>query len=162
MQVTAAATYLDAKYRDYRNAGFFNPVIIPDVDGDGVGDFAKFDTSVQADASGLQVQRAPKFSATFAAQYATELQSGQLILSTNLFHSSKVFFDAAHQFSQGSYNILSARIQWTDPTERYTIAIFGDNLTDEKYLTQANVGLVGAGAVWGEPATYGVSLRLNL
>lgn len=162
IQLSAAGTYLDAKYRDYKGASFFNPIIVPDLDGDGVPDFAGFDTSVPADVSGRRVQRAPKFSGTFAARYSTDLAEGKLALSANLYHTSTVSFDPAHQYQQGAYDIVSARIQWTDPSDTYTIAIFGDNLLDETYLTQANVGTLGAGTVWGKPATYGISLRAEM
>jgi len=161
LTVTAAGTYLDAKYRDYQRAGFFTPVLIPDNDGDGRMEFAGFSTTQQFDASGLQVQRAPKFSGTFSANYRTEVGGGELSLSGNLYHSSTVFFDPAHQFPQGAYDIASARVEWTDPSERYTIAIYGDNLLDEKYLTQTYGTLTGAGNVWGEPLTYGISVRYN-
>jgi len=161
-ELSAAATYLDAKYRDYKVAGFFQPVLLPDVDSDGRPDFAGFNTAVPADASGLQMQRAPKFSGTLGARYRAEVAGGALVASANLYHTSRVFFDAAHQFGQGAHEIVSARVQWTDPSERYTVAVFGDNLTDTKYLTQANTTLVGTGTIWGKPATYGVSLRVEI
>lgn len=160
-QISAAGTYLDAKYREYERAGFFAPVLIPDNDGDGIPEFAGFDTSTQFDASGLQVQRAPKFSGTFSASYATEVAGGELLLSGNLYHTSKVYFDAAHQFPQKAYDIVSARVQWTDPSDRITVAVYGDNLLDEKYRVQAYGTLSAAASVWGKPVSYGVSLRYN-
>lgn len=161
-EISAAATYLDAKYKDYKVAGYFVPIIAPDADGDGIPDFAGFDTSTLFDASGLQVQRAPKFSATVSARYTTELAGGRLALSTNLYHSSKVFFDAAHQFPQKAYDILAARVQWTDPSDHYTIAVYGDNLTDAKYLTQGLPSTSSVATVWGRPASYGVSIRFKM
>lgn len=159
--VTAAATYLDAKYKDYPVAGYFAPTFIPDNDGDGRPEFAGFDTSSTVDASGNSVVRAPKFSGNITARYTTDLARGELVASTNLYYTSKIYFDAANQFPQKGYELLSARLQWTDPDDRYTVAVFGDNITDRKYLTQNSVGTVAAGTIWGHPATYGVSLRVN-
>ncbi len=161
-EISAAGTYIDAKYRDYDSAGFFEPLIGPDVDGDGVPDYTGFSTDNPADASGNRVQRTPKFTGNITARYSTEVSGGRLVASTNLFHSARVYFDASNQFSQGSYNILSARLQWTDPSETYTFAVFGDNLLDEKYVTQFNVGTTNASNVWGKPLTYGVSVRVEL
>jgi iron complex outermembrane receptor protein len=160
--VSAAGTYLDAKYRDYKVAGFFKSTFIPDNDGDGRPEFAGFDTSQLNDSSGLQMQRAPKFTGTVAARYTTQLAGGELVASANLYHTSSFYFDPAHQFRQGAYEIVSARIQWTDPSDRYTIAIFGDNLTDTKYYSQVNAGTVAVSTVYGKPATYGASLRVKM
>lgn len=158
-EVSAAGTYLDAKYRNFPSAGYFAPVIYRDTDGDGVNDFEGFDTSNTVAADGNSVQHAPKFSGNVSARYSTEVAGGRLVTSASLFHTSKIYFDAANQFGQGAYDILSARVEWTDPTDRWTVAAFGDNLFDETYYTQIQVGTAAAGVIYGEPATYGISLR---
>ncbi|MEW9856549.1 TonB-dependent receptor [Novosphingobium sp. M1R2S20] len=159
LEVTAAGTYVDAKYRDYPVAGFFAPIVRRDLDGDGVLDFEGMDTSNTVQAAGNRVQQAPKFTGTVSARYVTELGGGRLTTSANLFHTSRIYYDAANQFSQGAYDILSARIEWTDPSDRWTVAVYGDNLFDETYLTQFQVGTAGVGTIYGEPITYGASLR---
>jgi iron complex outermembrane receptor protein len=153
--LSAAATYLEASYQSYRNAGFFTPSIIGGV-------FFGFDTSHTADVSGNQMARAPKWTTTLGGSYTKDLAGGTLVASANYYHTSTIFFDPAHQFAQPSYDLLGARLEWTDPSNRYSVAVFGDNITDSKYITQANVGLVAAGKVWGAPATYGVSFRLKM
>ncbi|MCJ2180854.1 TonB-dependent receptor [Novosphingobium album (ex Hu et al. 2023)] len=158
-EVSAAGTYLDAKYRNFPSAGYFAPVIYRDTDGDGVNDFEGFNTSSTVAADGNRVQHAPKFSGNVSARYASELAGGRLVTSASLFHTSKIYFDAANQFSQGTYDILSARVEWTDPSDHWTVAAFGDNLFDETYYTQIQVGTAAAGVIYGEPATYGISLR---
>jgi len=159
-EISASGTYLDAKYRDYPTAGLFTPVFVPDTDGDGRPDFSGFATSA-TQARGNQLQRAPKFSGTVSARYSTELAGGELVTSANLYHTSRFFFDAANDFAENGYQVLSARVQWTDPSERYTLAVFGDNITDARYYNQITIGTAAAGTTWGEPATYGVSLRIN-
>lgn len=42
---------------------------------------------------------------------------------------------------------------------RYTFAVYGDNVTDEEYRTMAQANATGIGAGWGAPATAGVSIR---
>jgi iron complex outermembrane receptor protein len=86
---------------------------------------------------------------------------GRVVASTNLYHTSRIYFDASNQFSQGSYDILSARLEWTDPSDRITVAVYGDNLLDAEYYTQLLSGQAGVGTVWGEPAIYGFSVRYN-
>ncbi|MFA7603030.1 MAG: TonB-dependent receptor [Novosphingobium sp.] len=157
-EISANATYLDAKYTSYPRAGFYTPNFIPDNDGDGLPEFAGF-TPGNAPANGKRVQHAPKFSGTISARYTADVGGGKLVVGANLYHTSRIWFDASNQFSQGAYDILSARLEWTDPSDRVTVAVYGDNLFDEKYLTQMQVGQAGVGTVWGEPATYGVSVR---
>lgn len=154
-ELNAATTYMEATYKDYENAGFFNPIIVG-------GLFLGFDTSATANVSGNQMQKAPKWTTTFGGSYTTDLAGGTLVASTNYYHTSTVYFDPAHQFAQSPYDLLSARVEWTDPSSRYTVAVFGDNITDSKYITQANVGLAAAGKVWGAPATWGVSFRAKM
>jgi iron complex outermembrane receptor protein len=161
LELAASGTYVDAKYGDYPVAGFFAPIVTRDLDGDGALDFEGLDTSTTVQAAGNRVQQAPKFTGTVSARYVTELGGGRLATSANLFHTSRIYYDAANQFSQGAYDILSARIEWTDPSDRWTLAVYGDNLFDETYLTQFQVGTAGVGTIYGEPATYGVSLRFR-
>jgi iron complex outermembrane receptor protein len=82
---------------------------------------------------------------------------GRLGLLGNVYYTSKVFFDAAEQFRQNGYVLLGLRADWTDSSDRRTVAVFGDNVTGTNYLKQFNTGGFGAG--WGAPATWGVSLR---
>jgi len=161
-QISAAATYLDAKYRSYPVAGFFNPTFVPDNDGDGRPEFSGFDTSVTQDASGNLMPKTAKFTGNVSARYTTDVSGGRFIASANLHHTSKMYFDPANQFGQPGYSIVSARLQWTDPSQRYTLAVYGDNLLDKTYLRQIAVGSGAAGIVWGKPRTYGLSLRVEI
>jgi len=151
-EVSAAATYLDAKYKSYPTAGLFTPIIV-----DGV--FRAFDTSQTIDAGGNQMQGAPKFTANLRGSYTTEVAGGTLVASATLYHTSKNYFDAANDFAQSGYELVGARVEWTDPSDRYTVGVFGENLGDAKYRTAAIVGTVAAGVVWAPPPTWGASLR---
>jgi iron complex outermembrane receptor protein len=59
----------------------------------------------------------------------------------------------------GGYELLSLRAEWTDASNRYTFAVYSDNVTDEEYRTMAQANATGIGAGWGAPATAGVSIR---
>ena len=56
---------------------------------------------------------------------------------------------------------MSLRAQWVDPSKRYTVALFGDNVTDKRYQTQVLFNTIGIGSVWSSPVTYGVSLGVK-
>jgi iron complex outermembrane receptor protein len=109
------------------------------------------------DASGAHMQRAPEFTGNLGASYDIHVGGGDVTLSGNLYYTSSFYFDPEQQFKQDSYALLSLRGQWTDPSGHYTLAVFGDNVTDKRYRTQGLFNTLGVGSVWSSPALYGVS-----
>ncbi len=58
-----------------------------------------------------------------------------------------------------SYGLANARISWSSPSGRFTVAGFVKNLTDEEYFTYQNtLGSDWGYGVWGKPRTAGVQL----
>jgi len=146
--IGASAAYVNAKYKRFPESNRF----VFDASGTLV-------PQVPFDSSGLQMQRAPKFTASADARYEFDVAGGRLGFAGNYYYTSKVYFDAAQQFYQDGYGLVGVRADWTDPSEQLTLAVFGDNVTGTKYLRQFNTGGFGAG--WGSPATWGVSLRYS-
>jgi iron complex outermembrane receptor protein len=65
-----------------------------------------------------------------------------------------------------SYGLLNGRIQYNSPDDRWSIAVFGNNLTDQFYLlneTAFDLGLTVGMRVQdpGRPREFGVELRFN-
>ena len=110
-------------------------------------------------ASGNQMQNSPKSTGNVGLRYTTEVAGGQMPLSGNYYYTSQFFFDPSNQFVQKGYQLLSPRAEWTDPSRKYTFAVFGDNVTNTRYRTQVLAQPYGVGSVWGPPATIGFSLR---
>lgn len=110
------------------------------------------------DATGERLQRSPDITATFGAAYNTQLAKGSLTLSGNVYYTSKVSFSPTEQFFQKGYATLSARAQWVDPSERYSLAVFGNNLTNQRYISAVSYQNLGMGSLWSPPATWGVEL----
>jgi iron complex outermembrane receptor protein len=81
---------------------------------------------------------------------------GRLLLSGNLYYSGDFYFDPAEQFRQDAYEVLSLRAEWTDPSDHFSIAVFGDNVTNKRFQTQVLFNTLGIGSVWNTPVTYGV------
>lgn len=113
------------------------------------------------DASGFKMQRAPEFTANVGASYGLDLGGGRLMLSGNLYYTSSFYFDPEQQFKQDGYELLSLRAEWTDPSDTFTVAAFGDNVTNSRYQTQVLFTTLGTGAVWNSPTTYGVELGVK-
>jgi iron complex outermembrane receptor protein len=105
----------------------------------------------------VTMQRTPEFTGNVGARYKAELGGGELSLSGNLFYSSKFFFGPSGiQFPQKGYETLSLRAQWTDPSDTYTIALWGDNVTNSRYKTQVQYASFGIGSNWNKPVTFGL------
>ena len=105
----------------------------------------------------VPIQRAPKFTGNVTARYESDLAGGELVLSGNLYYTSKFFFSpSGTQFPQEGYEVLALRAEWTDPSDTYFIALFGDNVTDSRYRTQVQYNNFGIGATYSQPATYGI------
>jgi iron complex outermembrane receptor protein len=163
------AAWTHARYKSFPNAPYYSycdptaaPTsalfcVPPAFGGLGAGSLVQPLT----DASGFHMQRAPEYTGNLGASYEVDVARGVLTLSGNLFYTSSFYFDPNQQFKQGGYGLLSLRGQWTDPSQRYTLAVYGDNLTDKRYSTQVLFNTLGIGNVWSAPATYGVSVGVK-
>lgn len=167
--VTGGAAWTHARYKSFPNAPYYSycdpaaaatsPLYCVPVALGGAGPGSIVETTI--DASGYHMQRAPEFTGNVGGSYDIDMAQGTLTLSGNLYYTSSFYFDPEQQFKQDGYALLSLRAQWQDPGKRYTIAVFGDNVTDKRYQTQVLFTTLGTGAVWNSPATYGVELGVK-
>ena len=163
--VNGGGAWTHARYKSFTNAPFYGycdpaatfgvsaVACLPAAFGGFPGEIVQGST----DASGYHMQRSPEFTANLGASYDLDVASGKLTLSGNLYYTSSFYFDPEQQFKQGGYALLSLRAQWTDPSKHYTLAVFGDNVTNKRYQSQVLFTTLGTGAVWSSPATYGIS-----
>src|SRR5262249_28564784 len=134
--VNGGVAYTHARYDSFKNAPFYSycDPSVPAFGDMGCGiSGAGALTQTTGDASGLRMQRAPDWTANLGVSYDTPLGGGALTLSGNYYYSSSFYFDPSQQFKQDAYNVVALRAQWVDPSQRYTFAIYGDNVTDEDY-----------------------------
>jgi iron complex outermembrane receptor protein len=140
------AAWNHARYKDFQGGPGFNEVTF---------------ANTVVNASGFHMTRAPDFTVNSGAAYSTALGGGALVLSGNAYYTSKFYFTLVEQVPQKAYATLDLRVQWTDPTDRYTLALAGKNVTDTHYLNQASQNALGIGAVWAAPATVEGSVRVK-
>lgn len=173
LTLTASGAYVDAKYSQFTDGSPFfvcngNGVAVPsDLAGRTTTDpFAcsaatagQWVAVTGTDLSGKQMQRAPKFSATLGANYEFKLGGGKANLGISLYHTDSFYFDAAQQFRQPAYDLVGLRAEWTDPSDHYTLAVYGDNIAGAKYYTQVIPHAPAPSAIWGAPETWGVSVK---
>jgi iron complex outermembrane receptor protein len=110
------------------------------------------------DVSGNHMTRSPDITGNVTLNYAMSVAGGELNLNGNLYYSSKVYFDAANNNEQSAYTLVNLRASWMDPSQHWTFGVWGNNVTDEEYLTQVLSSGPTASVSWGAPATYGISI----
>jgi len=156
-QVNAAAAWTHARYKSFPLAPVY--VRCETVGCAGGGTSFRVDTVSLND---VRMQRTPDFTGNIGARYSTGLAGGTLDLTGNVYYSSKFYFGpSGTQFFQNGYATVSARGKWTDPSDRLSIALFGDNVTGKRYLTAVQYTGFGIGSNWSKPATYGVELGVK-
>ncbi len=120
LRLNAAIAYNDAKFTDYRNA----PPL-------------PWDTGSQ-DLTGARPTYAPEWSTSEGIEFRKEFTSGyRATLRGDVTTVSRQNINAVNDYSpitfQNGYALLSARLTIFAPDDRYSLALFGQNLTDKHY-----------------------------
>lgn len=119
------------------------------------------------DQSALRRPYSPKWSGNVGFDYDLPLnggENGRLRLGSNLsFRSSSANSPLDNPIdNQPAYALLDASIGYQAANERYTVTLFGQNLTNKYYITN---GETGGGAfafhAVGRPISYGVKLAVR-
>lgn len=147
LSVYANAAYLHGRY------GRFDGAIdtAPNITGAGY-------SSVAVSASGNMLQQAPAFTFNAGANYAVPVSFGTLSLSANIYHSSRIFYDAPNRFVQPGYELVNISAGWTSTDDRWSLELYGKNVTDTVYRNYIDPLSFAILANWGAPASYGVRL----
>lgn len=113
------------------------------------------------DFSGLPLRQAPKNSYNFTADYDVDLNNdmGGLNFNAQLTHtdSSHNDFATASQTLNQAKTLLNGSITWTASDDRFKVALWAKNLTNEAYVAHSYFIGPGTIGVWGAPRTFGVT-----
>jgi iron complex outermembrane receptor protein len=154
-RLNASATYLDAEYTRYTNAGFTNP--------NPAFPFGNLPT-VPGDASGNRLVRAPEWSGNVGAKYTIDTANGGAIdLNADLSFNSSIFFEPDNRLRQGGYALIGGQIAYTFPNQLMSVRIWGENLTGKEYYVTGNAVSGGQGDIGapGAPRTFGITASVE-
>jgi iron complex outermembrane receptor protein len=133
--------YLDAQFKDY----VFNAT---------------------SDFSGNRMPRSPEHTASVALNYEREVAWGLLQARLGYAWRDSIFFEADNnvidpESSEGALGLLDFSASLT--RDRWTIGVWGRNLTDERYRRQVlnSTGAAQRG-IWAEPRTVGLRVSYEL
>jgi iron complex outermembrane recepter protein len=129
--------------------------------------YTKFDSGTGVNYSGEQLQNAPRFSGYLSSDAHIPAGAvGTFVIHGDFRYQSRVYFDDARTispvgpFAQGGYGLLNARFG-LDLPNNIGIYLFGQNLTDRRYLYDRLNDALGLGLVvdqYSPPRMFGIRL----
>jgi iron complex outermembrane receptor protein len=144
--VAAGLEWLDATYREFVADG----VLVPSPMGGHT-------VSMDVDLAGKRMPRAPKLTANAAVSFDYPLLSGNVFGAANYYHSSRMYFDTANQYSQSSFETVNLRAGFR--RNGWQISAWAKNVTDDVHLSGFLVTPVNASGWYAEPRTYGLTFE---
>jgi iron complex outermembrane receptor protein len=138
LTLTASIAYLDAEFKD-------------------------FVTPQGVDLSGNKLQDSPEWQTVESLSYTLPVGGGGLNFFVQHSYTDEKFsyFDNLPLELVDSVNLFNASIRWKPQSERWSLGIYGRNLSDEEYFTQKlDFGVFALAAV-GPPREYGVDFTYN-
>ena len=132
-----------------------------------VDNFVSDNPAEVARRNGNKLPDSPALSLNFDASYAFRLGAWKLEPQASFHLVGKHWKEIDNFIPVNEYGLLNLRLALTSPDERWNIAVFGRNVTDQTYFIGIIPAVTGAGVVTGRqrivgtPATWGVSLGLH-
>jgi iron complex outermembrane receptor protein len=145
--VRGSLGYLHARYEDYSQCGQ-----------DSIGTLL--------DCTDNRLTNAPGKTANLNLSYTIPLgQNNQLLLNAEWAYRGDVYYDVFNTDGafQSGFSIVNANIVLAEVENRWSVSLWGKNLTDKEYIT---IGVQGFGGIpintLGTPRQYGVRVALQL
>jgi iron complex outermembrane receptor protein len=160
LSLHAGAVWSHARYKSFPNAT-----------GTGVNATNTLNISNQMqDWTGHRMVRAPDWSGNVSLDYEQPVSFGKFLFSANLNFTSEFPLQNASLYGpaapaelrdkqrlvQNGYALLSAQLTWTDRSDRFSLTVFGNNLTDHTYFLFYNAGVFGDYMPQADPREWGV------
>lgn len=141
LRISGNYSYLDTEANDLVLNGFAGP----------------------SDFSGLELRQSPENSYGLTFNYNLPTNSGEYDFRLQYNHMDSQHFDfatKAETFSE-SHDLIDIRVSWRSPDDKYNVALWGQNVGDEEFVSHAYRIGPGSIGVWNAPATYGVTGTVN-
>jgi len=137
LTINASIGFLSAEYDDFQSAYGRCPsdATPEELAGDCLGAAAGAARVVQL--AGNTLQNAPELKVNVNATYVIDLAGGSAIsLFGQVSHQSEIFHTQFNDplIGQDDVTLLDARVAWTSSDDKYEVALYGKNLSDEEYF----------------------------
>lgn len=112
--------------------------------------------------SGNTMQRAPEFSFYAGGEFTfPKLGPWDLSMRVDYRWQDKMFWAVENTNFEPSFGQWGARISYTSPDRRYSISLWGKNLTDEIYRERVSALFGDEYSTMGPPRFYGAEFTMN-
>ncbi|MGV3731102.1 MAG: TonB-dependent receptor [Sphingopyxis sp.] len=142
LTLSTALGYIDAQYKEYITnivvAGVSTPTDVADF---------------------REVQNTPKWTASGTLAYSAPVGDGDISFGTTLSYRSKTYqFEIPNPYiDQKGFALWDASLVYTAPDDRWSLGLFGKNLTNKKYKTSGYT-FINVNPVTGVPTLGGNGL----
>lgn len=120
------------------------------------------------DIEGNRLPGAPEYGIGLSADWIMPfVQDGSLVLKASLNHNSGYYFESENRIGTGGdsasdFTIGSFNLRYTSRSERWDVAVWGNNIFDEDYYRTGVTALsFSLAAIAANPANFGVTATLN-
>jgi iron complex outermembrane receptor protein len=124
--------------------------------------FDEFEPEPGVDYSGNRLSRTPKHKLVLSPSYTVDMPDGSdLRLAVDYHYESRIFDDNSNTGPEqrAPTHFVDARVVFTDPSDRWSVALWGKNLTNELTRTFQAVFLGANFGAYNPPRTVGISLN---
>ncbi|HLY57457.1 MAG TPA: OmpA family protein [Stellaceae bacterium] len=147
LKLSAGVAYEQATYSSFPAYAGYTPA-------------AAGNATISVDATGHQIQRAPKWVGTLSANYITDLDfGGSLAANASLYLNSGYFWDPQNTTKQDGYGLLNSSFTYTLPDDRWSVMLWGTNLTDTYYNLVSNVNAFGTDVITAPRRMVGITAK---
>lgn len=148
LELTANLGYLDSHFTDVRA----NPALVS--------------TPEQIISLSTRLPKAPEWQGTLSGSYTYTLESDAKLDARADFHFSSSYANDAvnsRYLNQRAYQTLGLSAGYTAPDKRWSLRLFVDNLTNERYIVSgdSNYGIGFHEANYNRPREWGATLGFN-
>ena len=174
LTLTTALTYLDSEVETDGGVPFIGPTVYgnscPDANGN----------PGQCDFTGSDLPFTPEWSYSQSIDYRHELGRGTLFVAANIYgqtesfstlNGSKIGFRGLENdrnapnidlpFKIPTYTLVDATLGYEFGNGRYAITVWGKNIFDKYYVTNASHFLDTTIRFTGQPRTYGITVSMR-
>jgi iron complex outermembrane receptor protein len=110
--------------------------------------------------------QSPKWNLSGLARYQWSALNGTLAIQGDFHYRSKHYHSItlADSVTENGYHVANARLSWASPDDKWEVAVFANNITDENYIVQSFdlAGFFGwTEEYYGRPRWVGGSVNYN-
>jgi hypothetical protein len=146
LTLTAGASWIHDRYSSFPNALFFTP------------NPAGGNIPSLASAAGNRLPLTPDATFNLSADYRYPLpKGGHLGLNATYNYSDGYIFSPDNILRQPAFSMVNAALSWTASADRFTVTLWGKNLSNEAVANAILASALGSLAAYQPPRTYGVT-----